>query len=135
EEPRPALHPVNDHELATRLSYFLWSRMPDEELLSIADRGALSDPALFSAQIRRMLADPKARALTQSFAVAWARLKQFNRARPSTDHFPTFTRPLRDAMFQEATTFFDKLREDDRPVLDVLDADYTYLNEELARHY
>jgi len=135
EESRPVVHPVGDHELATRLSYFLWSRMPDEELLSTADRGKLSDPAVFETQIRRMLADPKARALTQSFAVPWARLKQFNRVRPSTEHFPTFTRKLRDAMLQEATTFFDKLREDDRPVLDLLDADYTYLNEELARHY
>ena len=70
-----------------------------------------------------------------SFAVPGAGLKQFNRARPSTDHFPTFTRQLRDAMLQEATTFLDKLREDDRPVLDLLDSDYTYLNEELARHY
>jgi cytochrome c553 len=135
EESRPTLHPVNDHELAVRLSYFLWSRMPDEELLSLADRGKLSEPSVLEAQIRRMLADPKARALTQSFAVPWARLKQFNRARPSTDHFPTFTRKLRDAMLQEATTFFDKLREDDRPILDLLDADYTYVNEDLARHY
>jgi len=79
--------------------------MPDEELLSAADRGKLSEPVVFKAQIRRMLADPKARALTQSFAVPWTRLKFFNRARPSTDHFPTFTRKLRDAMLQEATTF------------------------------
>lgn len=135
EESKPSTHPVNDHELAVRLSYFLWSRMPDEELRSLADQGKLSDPAAVDGQVRRMLADPKARALTQSFAVPWMRLKQFNRARPSTDHFPTFTRQLRDAMLREATTFFDKLREDDRPVLDLLDADYTYLNEELARHY
>ena len=135
EEGPPGLHPVGEHELATRLSYFLWSRMPDEELLSVADRGKLSEPAVFEAQIRRMLADPKARALTTSFALPWTRLRQFSRARPSTDHFPTFTRKLRDAMLQEATTFFDKLREDDRPVLDLLDSDYTYLNEELARHY
>jgi len=131
----PGPHPVSEHELATRLSYFLWSRMPDEDLLSAAERGKLSDPAVYEAQIRRMLADPKARALTQSFAVPWTRLKSFNRARPSTDHFPTFTRKLRDAMLGEATTFFDKLREDDRPVLDLLDSDYTYVNEELARHY
>jgi mono/diheme cytochrome c family protein len=128
-------HPLTEHELATRLSYFLWSRMPDEALLSAADRGHLSEPAVFEAQIRRMLADPKAHALTQSFAIPWTRLKFFNRARPSTDHFPTFTRKLRDAMLQEATTFFDKLREDDRPVLDLLDSDYTYVNEELAKHY
>lgn len=135
EDPAQGPHPVGEHELATRLSYFVWSRMPDEELLSVADRGRLSDPAVFDAQIRRMLADPKGRALTTSFAVPWTRLRQFSRARPSTDHFPTFTRKLRDAMLQEATTFFDKLREDDRPVLDLLDSDYTYLNEELARHY
>ncbi|HLY09286.1 MAG TPA: DUF1592 domain-containing protein [Planctomycetota bacterium] len=140
EDSRPAggargPHPLSEHELATRLSYFLWSRMPDEELLSAADRGTLSEPRVFEAQIRRMLADPKARALTQSFAVPWTHLKSFNRARPSTDHFPTFTRKLRDAMLQEATTFFDKLREDDRPILDLLDSDYTYVNEELAKHY
>jgi len=128
-------HPLSEHELATRLSYFLWCRMPDEELLSTADQGKLSDPTIFEAQIRRMLADPKAGALTQSFAVPWTRLKFFNRARPSTDHFPTFTRKLRDAMLGEVTTFFDKLREDNRPVLDLLDSDYTYVNEELARHY
>ena len=140
EDSRPAAgsrgpHPLSEYELATRLSYFLWSRMPDEELLSAADQGKLSGPVVFQAQIRRMLADPKARALTQSFAVPWTRLKSFNRARPSTDHFPTFTRKLRDAMLQEATTFFDRLREDDRPVLDLLDSDYTYVNEELAKHY
>jgi len=131
----PGPHPISEHELATRLSYFLWSRMPDDELLSAADRGKLSEPVYFEAQIRRMLADPKARALTQSFAIPWTRLKFFSRARPSTDHFPTFSRKLRDAMLQEATTFFDKLREDDRPVLDLLDSDYTYVNEELAKHY
>ena len=83
----------------------------------------------------RMLNDPKARALTDNFGVQWLQLRKLADARPSTEFFPTFNQPLRQAMYDEATTFFDKLREEDRPVLDLLDADYTYLNEDLAKHY
>lgn len=127
--------PVDDHELAVRLSYFLWSAAPDDALSRLADAGRLSDPAEFPAQVQRMLADPKARALTDNFAAPWLQLKTLNYARPTTEFFPTFNDTLKRAMRDEVTTFFDKLREDDRPVLDLLDADYTYANATLAAHY
>jgi hypothetical protein len=126
---------VSDHELATRLSYFLWSSMPDAELIALADRSELSRPEVFEKQVRRMLADPKARALTDDFAAQWLRLRKLADARPSTEFFPTFTPALRQAMYDEAATFFDKLRVDDRPITDLLDANYTYVNDELASHY
>jgi hypothetical protein len=126
---------VGDHELAARLSYFLWSSMPDAELTLLADNGELSKPEVLEAQVRRLLADPKARALTDNFAVQWLRLKKISLARPSTEFFPTFTSKLRQAMYDEAATFFDKLRAEDRPVLDLLAADYVYVNADLAKHY
>jgi mono/diheme cytochrome c family protein/AcrR family transcriptional regulator len=127
--------PVDDHELAVRLSYFLWSTMPDDELFRLADAGRLSDPSLFPVQIQRMLADPKARALTDNFAAPWLQLKTLNYARPTTEFFPTFNDTLKRAMRDEVTTFFDKLRAEDGRILDLLDADYTYVNEPLAAHY
>jgi hypothetical protein len=130
-----AAYRVNDHELAARLSYFLWSSKPDEALMALAERGELSRPEVYDAQVRRMLADTKARALTDDFAAQWLRLRKLADARPSTEFFPTFTPSLRRAMYDEAATFFDKLRADDRPITDLLDADYTYLNDELASHY
>ncbi len=126
---------VSDHELAVRLSYFLWSSMPDAELFALADKGELSKPAVFEAQVKRMLADPKAKSLTETFAEQWLSLKKLARARPSTEFFPTFTPKLRQAMYDEVATFFDHLRTDDRPVTDLLDSDYTYLNADLAKHY
>jgi len=130
-----AAYRVSDHELAVRLSYFLWSSKPDEALTALADRGELGRPEIYDAQVRRMLASPKARALTDDFAAQWLRLRKLADARPSTEFFPTFTPSLRRAMYDEAATFFDKLRADDRPITDLLDADYTYLNDELASHY
>jgi mono/diheme cytochrome c family protein len=126
---------VNDHELATRLSYFLWASMPDAELFALADKGELGKPAVFESQVKRMLADPKAKALTDTFAEQWLQLKKLPRARPSTEFFPTFTPKLRQAMGDEVRTFFDHLRTDDRPITDLLDADYTYVNADLASHY
>ena len=126
---------VSDADLAVRLSYFLWSSMPDSELLGLAAQGKLSDPAVLEAQVKRMLADPKARALTENFAGQWLQLRKLAEARPSTDFFPTFNAKLRQAMRDELVTFFDKLREEDRSVLEFLDADYTYVNEDLAKHY
>jgi hypothetical protein len=127
--------PVNDHELAVRLSYFLWSSMPDEPLFELARQGKLSDPATLDQQIKRMLADAKARSLTDHFAVQWLQLGKLETARPSTEFFPTFNRRLRDAMREETVLFFDGLRTGDRPILDLLDADYTYVNQDLAKHY
>jgi hypothetical protein len=126
---------VGDHELAVRLSYFLWAAPPDDSLSAAADAGKLSDPAEFDRQVKRMLADPKARALTDGFAVQWLGLKKLAEARPSTEFFPTFNGKVRAAMHDEVAEFFDHLRREDRPVTDLLDADYTFLNEDLAKHY
>src|SRR6185436_17284092 len=126
---------LRDHELAVRLSYFLWSTMPDEALSADADKGALSDPAVLEGHVRRMLVHPKARALTQNFAVQWLQLRKLDYARPSTEFFPTFNNRLKQSMRDEATTFLDKLREEDRSVIDLLDCDYAWLNGDLAKHY
>ena len=126
---------VSDHELAVRLSYFLWSSMPDDALVALAEQNKLSEPAELERQVKRMLADPKARALTDDFAVQWLQLRKLADARPSTEFFPTFNQRLRQAMHEETTTFFDKLREEDQSLLRLLDADYTYVNADLAKHY
>ena len=129
------VYAVGDYELATRLSYFLWSSMPDDELFALAAANKLSEPAELERQVKRMLADPKARALTDDFAAQWLQTRKVETARPSTEFFPTFTPKLRQAMYDESATFFDHLRTDDRSILDLLDADYTYANEDLAKHY
>jgi mono/diheme cytochrome c family protein len=126
---------VTGHEIAVRLSYFLWSSMPDAELFAAADRGELGTPAGVEAQAKRMLADPKAKALTESFAEQWLQLRKLPDARPSVEFFPSFTASLRRAMHDEAALFFDHLRTENRSVLEVVDADYTFVNDELARHY
>lgn len=126
---------VSDHELAVRLSYFLWATMPDAALSAVANAGRLSDPAEYSRQVSRMLADPKAQALTDQFAVRWLQLRKLPDARPSTEFFPTFTPHLKEAMAGEVRTFVDKLRTEDRSVLDLIDCDYTYVNADLAAHY
>jgi hypothetical protein len=126
---------ITDHELAVRLSYFLWSTMPDEELLDLADKGQLSQPDILEKQVRRMLASPKASALTNQFLTHWLQLPHLQKALPTQNQFPTYTRSLRDAMGQEIRLFCDHLRTADRSILELLDADYTFVNAELARHY
>jgi len=126
---------VSDHELAVRLSYFLWATMPDDALAEVADQQKLSSPVTFDAQVQRMLMDPKARSLTDSFAAQWLHLAKLENARPSTEFFPTFNAKLKQAMHEETVMFFDNLRTEDRPIFDLLDADYTFVNGELARHY
>jgi mono/diheme cytochrome c family protein len=121
--PKSASAPTNkldDYELATRLSYFLWSTMPDEILLDLADQKRLSEPNVLAEQVKRMLADAKAKALTENFAVQWLQLRKLDTARPSIENFPTFNATLREAMRNETTLFFDKLRQEDKPVLDLL---------------
>jgi hypothetical protein len=135
EQPGTKATALTGPELATRLSYFLWSTMPDDALLADAEAGKLADPAALEAQVRRMLAHPKAKALTQNFAAQWLQLKKLDFARPSTEFFPAFNNKLKQAMREEATTFLDKLREEDRSVLDLLDCDYAWLNPELAKFY
>lgn len=126
---------VDDEELAVRLSYFIWSSMPDDELLELARRRRLSAPGELDRQVRRMLADPKADGLTVSFGAAWLQLGKLATARPTPEFFPAFTPDLREAMLTEATMFFDNLRTEDRSLLELLDADYTFVNDDLARHY
>lgn len=127
--------PVTDWELATRLSYFLWSSMPDAELRSLADSGQLHEPGILDAQTRRMLRDPKTRRLATEFACAWLHIYEFEKLDEKSErHFPTFT-SLRGAMYEETIRFFTDLFQRDGSVLDILDADYTFLNEDLAQHY
>ena len=127
---------VGEYELASRLSYFLWSSMPDQELFHLAAEGRLHEPDVLDRQVRRMLADPKSRELARSFAGQWLRVGTLaHAAEPDRRRFPDYTPDLRDAMVEEAVTFFHALLREDRPILDLLDADYTYVNERLARHY
>jgi hypothetical protein len=127
--------PVNDAELATRLSYFLWSSAPDAELRAAASSGKLHEPDVLAAQARRMIADPKARRLATEFACQWLHIRDFDTLDEKSDrHFPTFA-ALRGAMYEESILFFADLFQSDRSVLNILDADYTFLNEPLAQHY
>lgn len=127
--------PVDDWELATRLSYFLWSSAPDDELRALADNGMLHRPDVLTAQTRRMLRDPKVRRLASEFAAAWLHVYGFDElGEKSERHFPTFN-GLRGAMYEETLRFFTDLFQRDGSVLEILDADHTFLNAELAKHY
>jgi hypothetical protein len=126
---------VSDFELASRLSYFLWSRGPDEPLLALASRGKLKDPALLQQQVRRMLADPRSEALARNFAGQWLYLRNLEDAQPDLFAYPNFNRNLLDSMRRETELFFMSILHEDRNVLDLLNADYTFVNESLARHY
>lgn len=127
--------PLNSFELASRLSYFLWSSMPDEELFRLAREGKLKDEKVLEDQVRRMLGDPKARALVENFAGQWLQLRNLRNFTPDPKLFPGFDEPLRNAMVRESEVFFEKVLSEDRSVLEFLDADYTYVNERLAKHY
>lgn len=127
--------PVNDSELATRLSYFLWSSAPDAELRAAASAGRLRDPEVLVAQTRRLLQDARTRRLATEFACAWLHIYDFDElGEKSERHFPTFT-GLRGAMYEETIRFFTDLFQNNGSVLDILDADYSFLNAELAEHY
>ncbi len=141
EQDRPALDgsrsvTVDDDELAARLSYFLWGTMPDETLNQLADRGKLtSDPAALEAEVRRMLGDNRAQTLSKVFAAQWVQLDRMRTARPSQEFFPRFHAGIKQAMVEEVWAFFDHLRVDDRPVTEIIDCNYAFANEELARYY
>ena len=138
EEDRPGVTPqrVSEWELASRLSYFIWSSMPDETLFALARDGKLAEPATFEAQVRRMLADPKARTFAENFASQWLRTRELRTSvRPASDRQPEFTPALRDAMAGEPVEFFHALLRDNRPLTECLDADYAYVNAELAKFY
>jgi len=126
---------VTDSELATRLSYFLWATGPDEELMTAASRRELSKPALFEKQVRRLLADPRSEALATRFASQWLRLHDVDHILPDAILYPYYDRTLGDAFIRESELFFDSLVRDDRSLLDLITADYTFVNERIARHY
>ena len=126
---------ISDVDLASRLSFFLWGGPPDEELALAARNGELSDEGTRRRQVERMLADPKAEALATRFAAQWLRLEDLEKVHPDRLLFPDFHQQLADAMRRETELFFHSLVQDDRSALDLFAADYTYLNERLARHY
>ena len=127
---------VSDFELASRLSYFLWSSMPDEELFRVARMGKLHDPVVLDVQVKRMLKDAKAHEFYDSFSSQWLALRNLKTtAQPDQRKFPSYTDSLRDAMYAECVEFFQELVRSDASLLQLIDADYTFLNEELARHY
>jgi hypothetical protein len=128
-------HRVDDLALASRLSFFLWSSIPDEPLLTLASQKKLHESAVLEQQVRRMLADPKAEALIANFAEQWLFLRNLKSSAPNLDTFPDFDDNLRQAMKQETELFFGSIMHEDRSVMDLLTADYTFLNERLARHY
>ena len=126
---------ISDIELASRLSFFLWSSIPDDELLAIAERGELRDPAILSAQVRRMLADVRARALVDNFGGQWLYMRNINFVTPDTKAFPDFDANLREAMSREMSLFLESQMREDHSVLTLMTADYTFVNDRLARHY
>jgi hypothetical protein len=130
-----AVYRITDVDLASRLSFFLWSSIPDDRLLEAAERRRLSDPAVLEAEVRRMLADPRAGALTTNFASQWLYLRNLAAVVPNLRLYPDFDDNLRQAFRRETELFFQSIVREDRSVLDLLDADYTFLNERLARHY
>ena len=127
--------PVSDLELASRLSFFLWSSNPDDELLTVAEQGELRKPEILRAQVRRMLSDPRASSLTENFAFQWLNIDGVDDIDPDPRVFPDFDDDLRGAFKQELALFVDSILRSGRPVIDLLDAKHTYLDERLARHY
>ena len=129
EDPRP----IDEFQLASRLSYFLWSSIPDDELLELAEKNLLT--ANLEAQVKRMLADPKARELATNFGVQWLQIQRLDTVTPDPKRFPTFNPKLRKAMLKETELFLESIFREDRSILDLLDADYTFVNQRLGGHY
>jgi mono/diheme cytochrome c family protein len=140
-EPDPAntasnaVYRLDDLALASRLSFFLWSSIPDDQLLTVATQGKLKDPVVLQQQIKRMLADKRSSALIANFAEQWLFLRNLKTTVPDLEAFPDFDDNLRRAMKEETTLFIDSIMREDRSVVDLLNADYTFVNERLARHY
>ena len=128
-------YPISDYELATRLSYFLWSSMPDEELFRHAEQRTLRRESNLKTQVQRMLRDPRSAALVENFAGQWLQLRSLKTVTPDRTQFPEFDDALRDAMQKETELLFQTILSEDRSVLDFLDAPFTFVNERLARHY
>ena len=131
----PEVYRLGDLELASRLSFFLWSSLPDEPLIALAAQGKLKQPAVLEQQVRRMLADPRSKTLIDNFAEQWLHLRNLKNSNPDLGAFPDFDDNLRQAMKEETELFFDSIMREDRSVMDLLNADYTFVNERLARHY
>jgi len=129
------VHRVSDVELASRLSFFLWSSIPDTALLDAASQGRLANPIVLGQQVRRMLADPRAEMLVDNFAAQWLYLRNLKSVAPFVEEFPDFDDDLREAMKRETELLIDSVIREDRSVLDLLTADYTFVNERLAQHY
>jgi hypothetical protein len=129
----PAVGALDEFQLASRLSYFLWSSMPDDTLLDLAESGKLTSQ--LELQVRRMLADPRSASLVQNFALQWLQIKRLDFIAPDGTLFPAFNDKLRKAMTRETELFFESVLREDRSLLDLVHADYTFLNEPLARHY
>jgi hypothetical protein len=130
-----AIHRITDLELASRLSFFLWSSIPDDQLLTLASRRKLNKPSVLAQQVRRLLSDLRAEALVTNFAGQWLHLRNLPNRVPSRLDFPNFDQNLRNDFKREAELFFQSIIEEDRSVLDLMRADYTFLNERLASHY
>ena len=138
EQPKEqsGVNPLSDWEMANRLSYFLWSSVPDEELRRAAKAGELSDPRQLRRQVKRMLADSKARRLAPEFFGQWLGFYRFDQHRGvDTSRFPEFTEEVKAAMYDEAVSFFEYVIREDRPIREIVSADYTFLNQALAKHY
>ncbi len=130
-----AAYRLSEFDLASRLSFFLWSSIPDDELLDAASRGTLSRPATFERQMRRMLADPRATSLIDNFLGQWLQLRNLKSKQPNSHEFPDFDDNLRQALHTEIELFVNSIIREDRSVLDLMNADDTFVNERLARHY
>jgi len=133
--PAGSAYRLSDLEIASRLSFFLWSSIPDDTLLDVASKGALKTPAGIDQQVRRMLADPKSQAFVDNFVGQWLQLRNLKTKQPNSHEFPDFDDNLRTALGTEAEMFFASIMREDRSVVDLMTADYTFLNERLARHY
>jgi hypothetical protein len=130
-----ATYAISDMDLASRLSFFLWGSIPDQQLLTLATQKQLSQPLVLEAQVKRMLADPRSAALSRRFASQWLRLQDIEKVRPDAFWFPDYDQQLADAMVKETEMFFADAVKNNRSVLDLFTADYTFVNERLARHY
>ena len=135
DDDADGIRELDSFELASRLSYFLWSSMPDDRLFKLAREGELTKLNILASEARRMLTDPKARALVDNFAGQWLQLRDVSRLQPDPDLFPAFDDELRVAMRTETEQFFETMIREDRSVLEFLTADYTFVNERLAQHY
>jgi hypothetical protein len=129
------IYRINDLELASRLSFFLWSSIPDDELLDLAVKGRLKDQAVLVQQVKRLLADPRSEALTRNFAGQWLQLRNMSLVRPGDPYSLTFDESLRVGLTRETELFFDSILRENRSVVEMLTADYTFLNERVALHY